>query len=354
MDWTKYLERIYYDPKHPASYSSPKKLLKAIRAEGKQDISLGKIKKWLSGQDTYMMHRPSRKKFTRNKVVVDAMDELWDMDLIDMTYMSKYNDGYLFILAIVDIFSRYAWVVLIKSKKAVDVLRGLNLLFDSTVRRPITIRSDKGSEFVNKTVARFFEDNAILHSVTQNEVKANYVERWIKTLKGRLSRYFQDKNTFAYLKILPDIVNSYNHTYHRSIKRTPASVTEQNQLDLWQQMYVEPYIPKKKVVKKEKKKKNLFRYKVGDTVRISHLRNVFTTGEVFTITSRLMRNAISVYKVKVYAGEDIRGTFYQLELQRVDLDSKKIVQDRKGVEEEGSRKKRRIPHSLEKLAQKVR
>ena len=214
MDWTKYLERIYYDPKHPASYSSPYKLLKAIRAEGKWDISLGKIKKWLSGQDTYTMHRPSRKKFTRNKVVVDAMDELWDMDLIDMSYVSKYNDGYLFILVIVDIFSRYAWAVPIKSKKAVDVLRGLHLLFDSTERRPITIRSDKGSEFVNKTVARFFEDNSILHSVTQNEVKANYVERWIKTLKGRLSRYFQDKNTFAYLKILPDIVNSYNHTYH--------------------------------------------------------------------------------------------------------------------------------------------
>ena len=334
------MERIYYDPKHPASYSSPKKLLKAIRAEGNRDISLGKIKKWLSGQDTYTMHRPSRKKFTRNKVVVDAMDELWDMDLIDMTYMSKYNDGYLFILAIVDIFSRYAWAVPIKSKKAVDVLSGLHLLFDSTERRPITIRSDKGSEFVNKTVARFFEDNVILHSVTQNEVKANYVERWIKTLKGRLSRYFQDKNTFAYLKILPDIVNSYNHTYHRSIKRTPASVTEQNQLDLWQQMYVEPYIPKKKVVKKEKK--NSFRYKVGDTVRISHLRNVFTreydqkwTGGVFTITSRLMRNDIPVYKVKDYAGEDIRGTFYQPELQRVDLDSKKSFKIEKVLKKRG-------------------
>ena len=89
------------------------------------------------------------------------------------------------------------------------------------------------------------------------------------------------------------IVNSYDHTYHQSIKRTPASITEQNQLELWQQLYVEPYILRKKVVKKEKsKKKNRhpFRYKVGDTVHISHLRNVFTreydqkwTGEVFTI-----------------------------------------------------------------------
>ena len=144
MDWTKYLESIYYHPKQPASYSSPKKLLKTICVKGKWDISFGKIKEWLSGQDTYTMHRPSRKKFTRNKVVVDAMDELLDMDLVDMTYMSKYNDGYLCILVIVDIFSKYAWAVPIKSKKAVDVLIGLHLLFNMTERIPLPFDLIKG------------------------------------------------------------------------------------------------------------------------------------------------------------------------------------------------------------------
>ena len=85
MDWKKYLEKIYHDPKHPASYSSPKKLLKAIRAEGKRDISFGKIKKWLSSQDTYTSHHPSRKRFKRNVVHVDGIDEQWDMDLMDIT-----------------------------------------------------------------------------------------------------------------------------------------------------------------------------------------------------------------------------------------------------------------------------
>ena len=112
-------------------------------------------------------------------------------------------------------------------------------------------------------------------------------------------------------------------------------------------MYVEPYITKKKVakkkvVKKKKEKKNPFRYKVGDTVRISHLRNVFTreydqkwTGEVFTITRRLLRNDIPVSKVKDYSGEDIRGTFNQPELQRVDFDSEKSFKIEKVVKKRG-------------------
>ena len=55
-------------------------------------------------------------------------------------------------------------------------MKGIEEIFDSTGRRPRTIRTDKGSEFVNAKVKTFLEGDKILHSVTQNEVKANYVE----------------------------------------------------------------------------------------------------------------------------------------------------------------------------------
>ncbi len=147
------------------------------------------------------------------------------------------------------------------------------------------------------------------------------------------------------MKVLNDFIDSYNHTYHRSIKRTPASVNEKNELDLWQQLYVEPYIPKlpkKKTERKKKRKKKPFKYKIKDTVRISHLRNVFTreydqkwTGEVFTITHRLLRNGIPVYRVKDYSGERITGTFYEQELQGVDFDPDKIFKIEKVLETKG-------------------
>ncbi len=160
-----YLASIYYDPKHPASYASPEKLWKAVRAGGKVIISLGKIKKWLRRQDVYTTHRPSRRKFKRNKVIVDGIDEQWDVDLMDMNNVSKLNDGFQFVLIAKDIFSRYAWAIPIRTKQAEHVIIGLRKLL-ATQRRPQIIRTDKGKEFTNAKVQQVFQENDILHTVT--------------------------------------------------------------------------------------------------------------------------------------------------------------------------------------------
>lgn len=346
MKREEYLTSIYYDPKHPASFSSARKLYKAVRQAGKFVISQSKIQKWLQGQDTYTMHRPSLRKFKRNKVIVDGIDSQWDADLMDMSYVAEHNDGSRYVLMAIDVFSRYAWAVPIATKKAEDVLRGMRQLL-STGRTPNAIRTDKGKEFTSAKMSRFFKDRNILHTVTQNEVKANYVERLIKTIKGRLSKYFQEKNTFSYLNVLSDVIDSYNHTYHRSIKKTPNSVNENNQFDLWQQLYIEPHVKlprdkKRKKSKRKKKKKSPFKYKINDTVRVSYLRNIFTreydnrwSGEIFTVTHRLLRNGIPVYNVKDYAGDQIRGTFYEQELQGVDFDPDKTFKIEKVLKTKG-------------------
>ena len=80
-------------------------------------------------------------------------------------------------------------------------------------------------------------------------------------------------------------------------------------------------------MKKKKKKKKRFKYKEGDTVRVSFLREAFSreyhqkwSGEVFTITKRWMRKDIPIYRLKDYAGDPVKGTFYKGELQKVILD----------------------------------
>ena len=135
---------------------------------------------------------------------------------------------------------------------------------------------------------------------------------------------------------LDDILQSYNHSYHRGIKMKPARVNKTNELMLWQQQYVEPLMPKvinvsknqpKSSKKKKKKSKKQFRFKVGDQVRISYLRNLFQreydqkwTGEVFTIQKRWSREGISVYELQDYEKDPVVGTFYEAELQAVILD----------------------------------
>ena len=123
-----YLENLYYDPKNPASFSGPRSLYKAVKNAGQRVISMGKIKKWLKTQETYTMHRKMVRRFKRNRVQVDHIDEQWDVDLMDMNYYAKHNNGMSFVLLVIDIFSRYAWAVPLQNKQATTVRKGLDEL----------------------------------------------------------------------------------------------------------------------------------------------------------------------------------------------------------------------------------
>ena len=68
-------------------------------------------------QDVYTLHKPVRRRFKRNRVIVGGIDQQWQMDLADMQSMQKLNDGYRYLLVCIHVFSKYAWVVPLKNKK---------------------------------------------------------------------------------------------------------------------------------------------------------------------------------------------------------------------------------------------
>ena len=323
MNMEEYLASIYYDPRKAGSFSGPKALYKAVRADGKRVLSMKKIKNWLKSQDVYTMHRRTVRKFQRNRVYVEKMDAMWDVDLMDMTAYAEENDGVRYVLVAIDVFSRYGWGVPLKTKKAGEVSKGFDvLLVKAGGRTPVKIRTDHGGEFVNATMKKWFQRKHILHSVTYNEVKANYAERFIKTLKSRIVKLFQYQNSFQYLKKLDDITEGYNQTYHTSIKMKPARVSRKNEQLVWEELYVEPFLKKR-----QKKTKKKFAFKIKDEVRISYLRKLFDreydqkwTGEVFTIVKRWWRDGLPVYELEDYGHEEVKGTFYEEELQPVTLD----------------------------------
>ena len=72
---------------------------------------------------------------------------------------------------------------------------------------------------------------------TNSEVKASIVERFNRTLKSRMRRYFTWKNTLKYIDVLPQLVKSYNHSYHRSIGMKPAEVNGRNESIVWKRLY---------------------------------------------------------------------------------------------------------------------
>ena len=322
----------YYTAKEPGSLSGVDKFYRS-----QADASKKEVKDWLSGEEAYTLHKPVRHKFPRNKVVVSGLDAQWDADLMDMT---QQPDGeYKYVLLTIDILSHFVYTRFLKNKTGKEVAAAFEDIF-SQGRKPGKIRSDRGTEFTNKMVQDVFKKHEVEHFLSNNQVKANYAERAIKTLKLKLKRHETWKQTHKWKDVLKDITHSYNNTYHRTIKRPPSSVTKDNHADVWLVQYGG---------KRRLKNDGKFKFEVGDFVRISHMRHTFQreyderyTGEIFKITSRRSRGGLNIYTLKDFLDEQVLGTFYEPELQRITADPEgvykvqKIIKSRKrrGVEKE--------------------
>ena len=180
-----------------------------------------------------------------------------------------------------------------------------------------------GQEFRAKKVQSLMKQHNIRYFPTQNETKASTSERAILTIKMRLRRWFTYKEDYAYVPVLQQFADSYNETFHRTIGMAPDRVTKDNEMEVRLSTY---FTQRNKRVKRSPKLRP-FKYKIGDHVRITHLRQAFTraydetySGEVFQVHKRYHRGALPIYKLRDLQNEDITGTFYESELQRVDVD----------------------------------
>ena len=114
-------------------------------------------------------------------------------------------------------FSKHAWVEPIKNKTGQVVTAAFEKILKQG-RTPINLQSDDGKEFFNKTFKGLLTRKGIHQFSTSGDTKASVVERFNRTLKQRLYRYFTVKNTLSFVPVLLSLVKSYNRSYHRSIK----------------------------------------------------------------------------------------------------------------------------------------
>jgi len=316
-----YLTKIYYDPAHPAAYAGVDKLYRTVKKEGKFVLGRQKIRNWLLKQEDYAVHKEERK-FKRRRVVAPFVDYQWDVDTADMSAYVKENDAMKYFLLVIDLMSKYVWTVPLRTKTGKEMVDAFKRIF-AQGRQPTRIRSDKGSEFANKDVKKYLKDQGVGYFVTQNLVKASFAERAIKTVKSRLAHYMSHKETRHWVDVLSKITDSYNDTYHRTIKRAPAKVKASDSVALWKLIYQPKPRVKVEKTKKPPRSTRKFRFKVGDLVRISFLRRPFQrqyderwSRELFVVTERFMVEGIPQYKLKDYGGDVITGTFYQNQMNR--------------------------------------
>ena len=118
-------------------------------------------------------------------------------------------------LTLIDVYSKYRWIVPLKNKKGMEVALALAKLFKIAV--PSRLWTDKRREFYNKHVRRVLEANNVILYSTENEEKSSVAERWNRTMKRIMWKYFTANNTNKYIDELQNMVDKYNTTYHRSI-----------------------------------------------------------------------------------------------------------------------------------------
>ncbi|CAB4038544.1 uncharacterized transposon-derived [Paramuricea clavata] len=192
----KYLSQIYYDTESPASFGGVDSVNRAVKNEGKYEISPDKIRQWLQKQDAYSLHKPVRYRFRRNRVIVGAMDDEWEADLVIMDSLSQQNNGYKYVLTVIDVLSKYAWVEAIKAKTGNNLVKAFENIIKKG-RKPKMFHTDKGTEFINRQFQTFLKKHSIRFFTTYNETKSSIVERFNRTLKTKMWKYFTANNTLS-------------------------------------------------------------------------------------------------------------------------------------------------------------
>ena len=316
------MDHIYTNPRSSGAFGGVQRLRTAAANSGNgKSVTVAEAKGYLRTKDAYTLHKQVRRRFPRKPIRYQRNWRplaMWSCRFCRgverKRWLSLRVSGHRQL-------SKYLWAEPMKNKTAESTKAALEKIFArADPRKPQNVLTDKGSEFRNTAVVSIMGQREINFYQTKNpDTKAAIAERVIRTLKSRIYKYFTHRNTERYVDQLQSFVDSYNHSYHRSIKTSPINVTEENEARVKHTLF--PNLSNIVVSCK---------FKQGDQVRLSREKWTFQKGyhkawteKIFTVNSCLKR-VPAVYKVEDYTGEVVDGTFYAEELQKVDKSSDQL------------------------------
>jgi len=291
------------------------------------NISSKKAQNYLSHIKTHTLHRPYRKPKYRNPFYAYIENEYLQMDLVDLVYLEKENNGMKYLLTAVDTHTRKGYAVPLKNKKGQTIKQALEAHFIHIKPKIRCIITDSGTEFVNKHVKELLIKHNIRTYQTRSELKAAICEAFNKTLQRLIFKYMTHNKSYNYVHKIKEIVSTYNNSPHSFFKEklspndASLNINKIEVLDFHNQHYM-------KFLGRNTKK-----FKIGDRVRIRKFENPFAKGyrqkwtdEIFIVVDENKRLPIPMYSV-VSVGNDefvdnlgespIEGYFYANELTRV-------------------------------------
>ena len=313
------MEEIYSDIKNPASLASVEKLYKQLKKTN-DTVRKKDVEKFLSGKESYTLHRHGRNRFSRRKFMFKSPGHTLMADVAYMKMYEKQNSP--FLLVLMDGYSRYLTVYPLESLRASFVVNILDNFFKSNIYKYVKFFSDQGVEFTNKLVNKMYKKHNIhWYTTFSKTIKVSPVERVILTLKNKIKRYISHFNTEKYSNVLIDIVKTYNITQHRMLdNRTPLDV---HLLVKWEDIKA---LSQKLYIHHAKKTKTVgSQLSQGQVVRIQSARHVFSraidvrnTYELFKVKTVNESHIPVTYTLQELDGDLIGGIFYREELTPVE------------------------------------
>ena len=295
QDTSEALQKLYLDIKSVPNYSA-------------------KIADFLK---SYPLHsrnkRISKKIFPRRRVIARFPFDLWQADLIEYQDLKFYNNGYKFILLVIDCFTKVIYCEKLKRKTADLTSDAMLKILDRAKQPPVMLVTDGGREFFNSKFEQVMINHNISHfrTATRTPWKASIAERANRTLKTKIARWMQSSKSKKWVDIYETLVDNYNEIPHSSHGFAPQDVTEENAKDVYKKLY-----PLSRV-------RVGCKLKVGDKVRILREKEEFEKGytpkwseEIYSIIKVLQRNTICWYHLADHSGTRKPGIwyFYQLNL----------------------------------------
>lgn len=317
------LKKLYEDYKAPYGLGSSSKLYKEAKRINKK-ISHDEVKNFLKGNFVYTLHYPARRYWLRNRVIVSKPHEQAQMDLCDMTSLKNYNSGVNYLLTFIDCFSKFSIVKTLYTKSQQEVSSALDeILRNYYVEK---LQSDRGKEFINSMVRKVAEKNGTYLFFTHNQdIKCSIVERFNRSLKSRMFKYFTMNGTRRYVDVLQKLVDAYNNSIHRSIRMAPSRVKMSDTSAIFKRLFpgfknehdLRSYIAQQDISKTK--------FKIGSLVRIKYYLNVMEhrflpnySDQIYRVTSIVKGYPRYRYRLSHLDKEEkLLRSFYEEELEEV-------------------------------------
>ena len=222
IEQDKLLKEIYYNPKTTGSIRT---IYNQVKNHG---ITYNDVKTYVQSQQTHQIFKKPKKPKHYFPHMADYKNQILQIDLANVSDIATVNKNYKYLLAIVDVFSRFAYVIPLKNKTTETVVDAIQQIIKET--NPSIIISDNGSEFISSKYKELMKTSNIEVRYVQvnNHKGLAVVDSFIKTLRSKIAKYCEMHNTTTYINVLPDIVYNYNHSVNSGIQKIPAKVTKED------------------------------------------------------------------------------------------------------------------------------